>query len=121
MQTGSSQKLKLILSVAYASADFERRAHQLLAPWRQHGEWFDLGDRADAFMVTIKQCKAQNLLAFLGNVESLPVTYEYNEWDEAIARFAKDAADVVPEMVQSRSHIERQGRGLGAMKRWLKK
>lgn len=47
MQTGSPEKLSLVWSTDYMDATFARlveaEVHSLLAPWRAHGEWFDLG------------------------------------------------------------------------------
>jgi len=73
--------------MANASRDLESQAHRLLARWRIHGEWFDLGNQAEAFERGILRCSAENLLAFLGNVSALPALpagYVYNEWDEAL-------------------------------------
>jgi hypothetical protein len=59
LQTGSALSLKLV-AVVVASVKHEREAHRILAPWRRHGEWFDLGGEADCFTLRA-QCCAGNL------------------------------------------------------------
>jgi hypothetical protein len=73
LQTGSASELNLIRSVGCSSADFESNAHRILARWRSHGEWFDLGTWAETFVFKIKYCKAENLLVTLREVDTLPV------------------------------------------------
>jgi len=75
--------------MAYASKDFENQAHRLLARWRIHGEWFDLGDKAELFASRVSICTASTLFSALGAIDSFqacptPKGYTYNRWDESL-------------------------------------
>jgi T5orf172 domain len=57
LQSGSAFKLALVCVVSIETAESEREAHALLARWHIHGEWFDLGDRAEAFLDAVRPCE----------------------------------------------------------------
>jgi T5orf172 domain len=88
MQVGSSARL-LVVKASAASIEHEREAHRLLAPWHSHGEWFDLGSRAEPFVRRVRASVGiENLLATLRAVDTLESTvlkkYKYNQWDEGL-------------------------------------
>lgn len=49
LQTGSPEPLRVYWAVPGGRA-LETRLHRTLAPWRKHGEWFDLGPDPDRFI-----------------------------------------------------------------------
>jgi hypothetical protein len=68
LQVGSSVPLDLITTTKIESVEEERRAHRVLAQWRCHGEWFDLGAGSDDFLQEIRDVSddLHSLLAVLG-------------------------------------------------------
>ncbi|WP_030674870.1 GIY-YIG nuclease family protein [Streptomyces cellulosae] len=49
LQTGSPEPLRVYWATP-GGRDLESRLHRVLAPWRKHGEWFDLGPDPDRFI-----------------------------------------------------------------------
>src|SRR5262249_13958519 len=67
LQVGSPVPLKLIAATVVKSMEDERYAHQILAQWHSHGEWFDLGLATGSFMQRIQKASRDihSLLAVL--------------------------------------------------------
>jgi hypothetical protein len=57
LQIGSPILLDLVRSVKVESWDTEKKAHALMRRYSAHGEWFDLGTRAQSFRCTAEGCK----------------------------------------------------------------
>lgn len=55
LQTGSPEKLELVGVIPDAGQAGERELHELLAPYRSHGEWFKPSEYLDA---AISACRA---------------------------------------------------------------
>ena len=53
LKVGSCLLLELVLAIEIAAAEIERELHRALAPWHSHGEWFDLGTDAEAFLAKV--------------------------------------------------------------------
>jgi hypothetical protein len=58
MQIGSPLDLELVCAVAIESRKVEALAHELLANQHHRGEWFDLGEHAEAFRAKVEKCQA---------------------------------------------------------------
>jgi hypothetical protein len=54
LKVGSCMPLELISAMEIVAAEIERELHRALAPWHSHGEWFDLGADADAFLAKVR-------------------------------------------------------------------
>src|SRR5262249_27258003 len=75
LQTGSAFKLEFICMVEAAMGKSESEAHARLKRWATHGEWFDLGEHADAFRRRVSCCETEaDLFAALDDVANAPAT-----------------------------------------------
>jgi hypothetical protein len=99
LQTGSPFRLKIIHAVFVSSFNQEREAHRLLAPWRIHGEWFDLKESADFFSRKVRRSADEGALfnalcGIFNGAISAPVkhaTYLLKREQEAQFKCAREA------------------------------
>src|SRR5262245_8782749 len=54
LKTVSCTPLELVSAIEIVAIELERELHRVLAPWHSHGEWFDLGADADAFLAKVR-------------------------------------------------------------------
>jgi hypothetical protein len=57
LQTGSPLWLDMIFTAEISSREAETRAHRLLVLSNSHGEWFDIGGRAEQFRRAVQGCQ----------------------------------------------------------------
>ena len=95
LQTGSPLPLKLIYAVVVDLVDREREAHCILAAWRKHGEWFDLGEAAGYFTHKIRHgVGADHLFNALDQIfRGAAPALEIDPWDDAISRSLENSTD----------------------------
>jgi hypothetical protein len=60
----------LALVIDIPSPKVERDVHHILAPWRTHGEWFDLGALADYFVTRVRR-SAGDIQSFLAALQEV--------------------------------------------------
>jgi Meiotically up-regulated gene 113 len=54
LKVGSCLPVELVSAIEIVAAEIERVLHRALAPWHSHGEWFDLGADAEAFLAKVR-------------------------------------------------------------------
>jgi hypothetical protein len=105
MQTGSAFPLELVSVVPVRSAESEREAHSILAPWRCQGEWFDLGESAPIFRKCARRAStAEALFAVLREFGARPPSMprskiprqdrRLKKWDDADDEITADKGAV---------------------------
>ena len=93
LQTGSSHRLEMICTVEVPLRSAEAQAHGLLDYWREHGEWFDLGSRAEQFIRALKDCRTEaDLMAVFATLKENELAIRLaNVWQTGKSETAKPA------------------------------